>query len=250
MLAPITIRHAMRPTMPSLAAAELASLFGLDENPHELVVADNLELDLRPGDVILVTGPSGSGKSSLLRAAGAQLGAVDAATIALPDGSLIEMLPGSMTERLALFSACGLAEPRLLLRTASELSDGQRARLRLALAFARHPGGALLFDEFGALLDRPLARSLAFAVQKLARRTGSTLLAATTHEDLHADFAPDVTIQCRGEGEIEVRRDDERQKKTGPRMPMNSGCRGAPSPTGRISLGGITAGMASASSSR
>ena len=250
MLAPITIRHVTRPTMPSLAAAELASFFGLDDNPHELVIADNLELDLRPGNVILVTGPSGSGKSSLLRAAGAQLGALNAAAIPFPDGSLIEMVPGSVAERLALFGACGLAEPRLLLRSAAELSDGQRARLRLALAFARYPGGTLLFDEFGALLDRPLAQSLAFAVQKLARRSGCTLLAATTHEDLHADFAPDVTIQCRGEGEIEVRRGDDQQKKSGPPMPMNSGSRAAPSPIGRISLGGITAGMASASSSR
>ena len=64
MLVPITIRYPFRPARRSLAAAHVADLFGLsaDEPPH--VVADGVTLDVRPGDVVLFTGPSGSGKSS------------------------------------------------------------------------------------------------------------------------------------------------------------------------------------------
>ena len=43
--------------------------------------------------MVLFVGPSCSGKSSLLRAAGEQLGAIDAGAIELPDLPLADALP-------------------------------------------------------------------------------------------------------------------------------------------------------------
>jgi ABC-type ATPase with predicted acetyltransferase domain len=161
-----------------------------------------------------------------------------------PTVPLIDALPGSVEERMATLAACGLAEARLLLRTPAELSEGQRYRFRLARAFAAgRPWVAC--DEFTATLDRTLAKAVAFNVRKLAARSGTGLLAATTHEDVLDDLAPDVLVRCDGDGRVAVERPV--RKRCGVSSPASWRLPTARRRTGRTSHGGITAGGGSRS---
>src|SRR6516162_3397216 len=267
---PITIRYSFRLRTRSLATGQVADLFGLDEQEPPHAVAENVVLDIRPGDLALFTGSSGSGKSSLLRAAGAQLDAIDANALDLPDRPLIDALSGTVEERLKALAACGLSEARLLLRTPAELSDGERCRFRLAYALEgvrnqgsgvradedrRQPDSALtpdprilcsflLADEFAAILDRALAKVLAFNVRKLCSRTGVGFLLATSHDDLTDDLNPDLHVRCLCDGAIDCAR-HEKKKRSASRTSFGS--RKAPAATGRTSIGGITAATPSPS---
>ena len=203
---PISIRYAFRPVQRSLATGLVADLFGLTGDEPDHIVAENVSLDIRASDVVLFTGPSGSGKSSLLRAAGRQLAAIDAMALDIPEVPIIDALPGPIERRLELLSACGLAEARLLVRTPGELSDGQRYRFRLALAISTDEPW-LSADEFAAYLDRTAAKVLAFNLRRLATRMGVGLLLATAHDDLTADLRPDLLVTCHGDGVVEQTRD-------------------------------------------
>lgn len=202
----LTLSHTFPPHRPSCHAALVMDRFGIGPDTTRHVIADNLELPIQPGDIVCFLGPSGSGKSSLLRAAAGQLSdAVWLDRLELGDALVIDGLALAAEAAFELLTRCGLGEPRLMLRTPDELSDGERFRYRLARAAALQPAW-LVADEFTAILDRTLAKVVAFNLRRLARRKGFGCLLATTHEDFLEDLRPDLIVRCDLTGQPTVER--------------------------------------------
>ena len=188
---------------------KVAEAFGLGiDDFQKHVLYDDVELKIGPRDIVYLTGDSGSGKSVLLKAVCGDLNPVEAARMSDvevdPEKPLIDTVGDSVEEGLELLSKVGLNDAFLFVRRYSQLSDGQRYRYRLAKLIE---SGAQwwIMDEFCATLDRETAKIVAFNVQKLARKLGKAVVAATTHTDLFEDLAPSVHIHKRFGREIDVK---------------------------------------------
>ena len=187
---------------------EVADAFGLGiDQAKRFTLYDNVQLELDKDDIVYITGDSGSGKSVLLRWFQKTLGskAVNIDSIKFPeDKPLIETIGGTTSEGLELLSRVGLNDAFLFLRKYEELSDGQKYRYRLA-KLIEQKAQFWLMDEFCSTLDRDTAKIVAFNLQKLARKEGRAVLAATTHTDLSGDLNPSLHIHKRFGKEIEVK---------------------------------------------
>ncbi|MBL0928149.1 MAG: hypothetical protein IBJ11_10945 [Phycisphaerales bacterium] len=211
-------RSRFQPPAPTRAACEAAGLLGVTlDDLHRELAQTALRVPWIAGAVVLVTGPSGSGKSTLLRDiadAAERLGheAVCAAEIDLPDRPVLELMgagKGGTTWRVrgamrALASA-GLGEAGVFVRRPRELSDGQRARLRLAMAMRRcPPGGVLIADEFASGLDALTARALACAVRRFAGHRGARVVLASSRDDAPALVGPCPVVRLEPDGAAAV----------------------------------------------
>lgn len=187
---------------------ELAEGFGLGLSDKEFVIYDNLKIEIDPGDVVYITGQSGSGKSLLLRDLTSQmrnegLKVADLNEIVLADKPVIDQLGTSTTDATRLLALAGISDAWIYIRKPSELSDGQRYRLKLAMLI-ESDADVWIADEFGAVLDRITAKVIAFNCQKIARAQGKTLMVATTHTDLKEELGPSLTITKRFRERVEV----------------------------------------------
>jgi len=211
----------------SSLAARVARMFGI-EQPSQLPgprqmrpPIDPAALIPCPGQIVLLCGGSGSGKSSLLRAVRREARRVadrsrwiDLPALAPPgDAMVVDCFRKTPLEQaLAMLSRVGLAEVWTYLRPVEQLSDGQQWRLKLARAMAiatrisragNRRRAIIACDEFAAILDRITAAIVARCLRRLidadleARSDqAASAIVVTSHDDLIGPLAPDVVAWC------------------------------------------------------
>ncbi len=179
-------------------AVRVCRMFGLTiDRLTDRAPVHQCRVEIRPGDITFITGPSGAGKSVLLRElqqcvpAGA---AVNLGDVDLPgDKTVVDCFENDLVTSLRTLSAVGLSDVFALLNRPHRLSEGQQHRFRLARALTA--GKPFVFaDEFCSTLDRITAATVAYNVYRLAKRTGTTLVVASSRDDILPDLAPDVLI--------------------------------------------------------
>jgi ABC-type ATPase with predicted acetyltransferase domain len=194
---------------------EVAGLFGLMGDQAGARREVRVMLEVKPGEVVLIRGASGTGKSTLLGRVEAALLAGGVSVMRLEEVALDENAAvvdcfGEPLERaLEMLSRAGLSEARLMVRSPRELSAGEAFRYRLA-RFMAGEARVLVADEFGAVLDRTTARVVAWQLGRFVRVSAGgdrprSAVVATSHEDLVEDLRPAVVVTM-GDGGCQVER--------------------------------------------
>jgi uncharacterized protein len=189
---------------PNVIACE--EMFGIGADSEQTVqIVDDLKIRISPGDVVYVTGGSGAGKSTVLSLLRDRIaGAIDLRDIELPaDQPAVDCFEGGLSKSLHWLSLSGLSDIFALLRRPEQLSDGQRYRLRLAMAMAKKPE-VIFIDEFCNHLDRIAAAMTSVGVRKFADHYGTTFVVATAHDDILEDLSPNVVVvvEAGGKGQV------------------------------------------------
>ena len=179
-------------------AASVCRMFGLTaDRLTEKRVNHNCRLEINDGDIVYITGPSGAGKTVLLKELEKSIPASDMVNLArvkLPSNkTLIDCIDGDLLTSLRMLSIAGLNDCFCILNQPQKLSNGQKYRFRLAMALAAKKR-FIFADEFCSELDRITAAVISYNIHKFAKRTSTTFILAASHDDILLDLAPDVLV--------------------------------------------------------
>jgi ABC-type lipoprotein export system ATPase subunit len=157
-------------------------------------------LDSFDWNIIVVFGGSGSGKTSILKNIG---------EIKTPyfkkDISLISNFDWlEPKEATYLLTSVGLSSVPTWLRPFDLLSNGEQYRATIAYLISKAKDGEIiLIDEFTSVVNRDVAKSMSFAIQKYIRKNNNRVIFASCHYDIFEWLMPDFVLSPEKGGTLE-----------------------------------------------
>lgn len=157
-------------------------------------------------NIMLICGKSGSGKSTILKEI------CDLKPIEYDYNKAVISQFEDYTEEEACDLLCGvgLSSVPTWLRKPQELSNGERARLDLCKAiYDARNGDVIYVDEFTSVVNRDVAKSMSFALQRYIRQKDLKIIIASCHFDIIEWLQPDYIFNLNHKdenGNVELER--------------------------------------------
>lgn len=149
----------------------------------------NIDIENKDWQVGLIVGSSGSGKSTIAKEL---FGDSYVHGFEWDGRSVVDNMPTekSTEEITKIFNSVGFATVWSWLKPYGVLSNGEKMRVDLARAILSERD-LIVFDEFTSVVDRTIAKTASFAIQKAVRKLGKQFVAVACHYDIIDWLEPD-----------------------------------------------------------
>lgn len=151
--------------------------------------AGSIDIENKGWSIGLIVGSSGSGKSTIAKQVfdSNYIHSFSYGTESVLD----EMPKNKTTEQItSVFNSVGFATVWSWLKPYNVLSNGEKMRVDLANAILSERE-IIVFDEFTSVVDRTIAKTASFAIQKAVRKLNKKFVAVSCHYDVIEWLQPD-----------------------------------------------------------
>jgi len=212
------------PLIRTRATRKIQQAFGVSRDMLTTTLFSDLSFTIKPGDVVLICGPSGAGKTTLLSVLRQRLENQARTPVGLtgrvvvPRGVALNTLgplsssrplvsslgQRSLPHALFALNVSGLAEAHLYVKRFRELSNGQKYRAMVAKLIASE-ATIWIADEFCATLDPITANIVSRNLRRCAKELGVTvILAAASWSEFIQELRPDLIVHLRAPWDYEA----------------------------------------------
>lgn len=153
----------------------------------ELPEIDKEKVEKENWNILCILGASGAGKTTILK----QFGVIEMPNYDFSK-SIISQFPNKTEQEVCeVFYSIGLGSVPLWLHKPNELSNGERARLDIAYQLLTNKNKYILIDEFTSVVNRTVAKTMSYNLQKYIRRKNFRVIISSCHFDILEWLQPD-----------------------------------------------------------